>query len=582
MKNYEGDWQERTAVAPEGGVTSGVPIVIGDTFGIPNQTALEGESFTLVVAGRFRLPKSDEVAFDDGVSAYWDEVAGEVTDDNSKLPIGTTYEEAAEEATDVGVTVLPASVNDLELTGKADLSTLIARIALPVADLAALKAVAEANLQNGALYLCATLGLYRYASASEAAGDDTDTVVPTAVGAGAGRFLRIAPAARAHQHVNADLTELAAALLLKADLSTLIARIALPVADLAALKAVAEANLQNGALYLCATLGLYRYASASEAAGDDTDTVVPTAVGAGAGRFLRIAPAARAHQHVNADLTELAAALLLKADLSTLIARIALPVADLAALKAVAEANLQNGALYLCATLGLYRYSSASEAAGDDTDTVVPTAVGAGAGRFLRIAPAARAHTHANADLTELAAALLLKADLSTLIARIALPVADLAALKAVAEANLQNGALYLCATLGLYRYSSASEAAGDDTDTVVPTAVGAGAGRFLRLIGLTAQARLTALETATFPLAGEATLTGVETTKAVTFVTPLADANYSIQLTQGALTGSAVGSEAPWYSSKANTGFTINIATAPGGTDTTKVDWTIQPYRNP
>lgn len=340
----------------------------------------------------------------------------------------------------------------------------------PVANLAALKALAAADLNDKMLILCETLGLYAYDSTSTATADDVNVVTPTIIGAGAGRFIRVA-------------------------LPTTVRWAPAPVADLAGLKAVAATDLYDRMLIYCDTLGLYQYDAASVATADDLNVVTPTAVGGGAGRFARLVANAenRAMLPAVADLAALKALTaaqradmslvdvdtlgvykfdgasaataddyqvvaptvgsgrwLLQVPLSTPLS-VAAPVADLATAKALPVAALAPNSLLWIKTLGLYWLNSTSAATADDVNVIQLTAE-AGNARLIRLVPTAEPrHIHA--------------------------PVADLAALKALAATDRTDNMVVFVDALGLYRFDAASAAAGDDYQVVVPTA---GTGRWL------------------------------------------------------------------------------------------------------
>lgn len=60
------------------------------------------------------------------------------------------------------------------------------------------------------------------------------------------------------------------------------------------------------------------------------------------------------------------------------------PVEDLAGLKAIPAARLQDRMQVLCEESGTYRFDAQSEAAADEPRVVIPTAVGTGVGRFIK------------------------------------------------------------------------------------------------------------------------------------------------------------------------------------------------------
>jgi predicted RecA/RadA family phage recombinase len=67
-----------TMVAPSGGVTADVPLMIGDLCVIPVCDADEGELFAGRTRGVFRLPKHSGTAFTAGELVEWDVSAGEL------------------------------------------------------------------------------------------------------------------------------------------------------------------------------------------------------------------------------------------------------------------------------------------------------------------------------------------------------------------------------------------------------------------------------------------------------------------------------------------------------------------------
>lgn len=64
-------------VAPSGGVTVGVPKIIGSLCVIPEATAAEGERFAAYLTGVFLLPKVSGTAFAAGAVVDWDPTPGQ-------------------------------------------------------------------------------------------------------------------------------------------------------------------------------------------------------------------------------------------------------------------------------------------------------------------------------------------------------------------------------------------------------------------------------------------------------------------------------------------------------------------------
>jgi predicted RecA/RadA family phage recombinase len=72
------DVDNLTMVAPSGGVTKDVPVMIGDLCLIPVCDADEGELFSGRTRGVFRLKKHSGTAFTAGEEVEWDVSAGEL------------------------------------------------------------------------------------------------------------------------------------------------------------------------------------------------------------------------------------------------------------------------------------------------------------------------------------------------------------------------------------------------------------------------------------------------------------------------------------------------------------------------
>lgn len=101
MKNYVMPGHNVTAIAPNGGVASGEPILIGNLFGIAATTQAAGEEVELATVGVYDLPKT-AVAVTAGAIAYFDESAGMVTTDDdtgSNKRVGIFVAAAADSAT---------------------------------------------------------------------------------------------------------------------------------------------------------------------------------------------------------------------------------------------------------------------------------------------------------------------------------------------------------------------------------------------------------------------------------------------------------------------------------------------------
>lgn len=78
MKNFVQDGDILDAVAPAGGVVSSNAYLIGAAFGVASATALEGETFALVVEGVVDLP-IPTAAVAQFAKVYWDDTAKGLT-----------------------------------------------------------------------------------------------------------------------------------------------------------------------------------------------------------------------------------------------------------------------------------------------------------------------------------------------------------------------------------------------------------------------------------------------------------------------------------------------------------------------
>lgn len=71
-KNYVQPGKTLTLTAPTGGVTTGVGVLIGTTFGIALQTAAAAASFDAAIEGVWDLAKTSAQAWAVGDKIYWD------------------------------------------------------------------------------------------------------------------------------------------------------------------------------------------------------------------------------------------------------------------------------------------------------------------------------------------------------------------------------------------------------------------------------------------------------------------------------------------------------------------------------
>jgi predicted RecA/RadA family phage recombinase len=97
MKNMNGTGKTMTYTAPAGGVTSGLPVLIGALFIIPATTAAAGVQFAGEADGVWILPKATgEGAWTEGKPLFWDVANARVSiDPTVGLPIGTIAAAAA-------------------------------------------------------------------------------------------------------------------------------------------------------------------------------------------------------------------------------------------------------------------------------------------------------------------------------------------------------------------------------------------------------------------------------------------------------------------------------------------------------
>lgn len=68
-----------TAVAPDGGVTSGSGVLVNNLFGVAATSASAGAEFELDTHGVFELPKVSADSLELGERVYWDATAKKIT-----------------------------------------------------------------------------------------------------------------------------------------------------------------------------------------------------------------------------------------------------------------------------------------------------------------------------------------------------------------------------------------------------------------------------------------------------------------------------------------------------------------------
>ena len=99
------------AIAPAGGVTSGVPVIIGTMFLIPTTTAAAGEPFEGAVVGVWELAKTSADTPTQFAKAYWDNTNSRVTTTSS----GNTEVGVFTEARANGTTTAPVRLNGFSI-----------------------------------------------------------------------------------------------------------------------------------------------------------------------------------------------------------------------------------------------------------------------------------------------------------------------------------------------------------------------------------------------------------------------------------------------------------------------------------
>jgi predicted RecA/RadA family phage recombinase len=108
MKNYGSQGDTLTLTVPAGGVSSGVPVLIGaGIFGVPVTDGAVGDSFALKMSGVFTdMPKAAGAAWAEGDYVYWDNTAKNFTKTSaSNTRVGVAVA-AAQSADTVGVVKL--------------------------------------------------------------------------------------------------------------------------------------------------------------------------------------------------------------------------------------------------------------------------------------------------------------------------------------------------------------------------------------------------------------------------------------------------------------------------------------------
>ena len=96
-------------VAP-GTVTSGVPLIIGSVFGIPEADATVGEQFPFRVSGVNKVPKLAGFAPAKGTPAYWDVADVQLNNDSANPAVGFYETAPGSSATEADILITGAAI----------------------------------------------------------------------------------------------------------------------------------------------------------------------------------------------------------------------------------------------------------------------------------------------------------------------------------------------------------------------------------------------------------------------------------------------------------------------------------------
>lgn len=108
MKNFRGEGKVITIVAPVGGCTSGVGVLVGQIFGVATRTVAAGAAVDIVVEGEVELAKTSALQIDQGDAVYWDDT-GKVVNKTSaaQKEVGYATTNAANPSGTVWVRLVP-------------------------------------------------------------------------------------------------------------------------------------------------------------------------------------------------------------------------------------------------------------------------------------------------------------------------------------------------------------------------------------------------------------------------------------------------------------------------------------------
>ena len=125
MNNYLNSGDTVNAIAPNGGVVSSMPVLIGLLFGIPVTTAVAGATFALRRKGVFHdVTKDVADAWTAGDVIYWDDVAKAFTKTAAtNRRVAIALDDATQAATTGKVVLVPSlgiTIADLGVTVVAD------------------------------------------------------------------------------------------------------------------------------------------------------------------------------------------------------------------------------------------------------------------------------------------------------------------------------------------------------------------------------------------------------------------------------------------------------------------------------
>jgi predicted RecA/RadA family phage recombinase len=104
MKNFIQRGDMITITAPNGGVSPGQGVLVGNLFGVAAKTAVEGESVEIATVGVYELPKLASAVVAASARVAWDDTAKEVVlPATGMIPIGIAVLAAGNGATTVRI-----------------------------------------------------------------------------------------------------------------------------------------------------------------------------------------------------------------------------------------------------------------------------------------------------------------------------------------------------------------------------------------------------------------------------------------------------------------------------------------------